>query len=148
VLAGLDAAQAAGLSVKINAVALRGENQAELPGMVAWAHARGMALTFIETMPLGDTGEDRTAFYLPLTQVRAELSAVWTLSDLTQRTPRPARYMRVEETGGVVGFITPADPQLLRGLQPGATHLHRQALSLPRAGGLRRSSGRAQGRTG
>ena len=107
VMAGLDAAQAAGLEVKINAVALKGDNAGELAGMVRWAHGRGMGLTLIETMPLGETGIDRTDQYLPMSEVRAGFEAQWTLTPIARRTAGPARYVRVEETGGVLGFITP-----------------------------------------
>ena len=107
VIAGLDAAQAAGLKIKLNVVALRGENEDELAAMVAWAHARGCSLTFIETMPLGEVGEDRMAQFLSLAEVRRELAAIWMLDELPDRTPGPSRYVRVQETGGRLGFITP-----------------------------------------
>ncbi|MBU3079237.1 GTP 3',8-cyclase MoaA [Sphingomonas quercus] len=106
VLRGIDAARAAGLRVKINTVALL-DNRAELPDLIAWAHGHGMDITLIETMPLGETGIDRTAQYLPLDQVRADLARGWTLTPLARRTGGPARYTRVEETGGSLGFITP-----------------------------------------
>ena len=109
VLAGIDAAQAAGLSVKINAVALKGEdgNEAEIPTLVDWAHGRGLDLTLIETMPLGDISGDRTDQYLPLSVVRARLMDRYTLVESTHRTGGPARYFDVRETGGRLGFITP-----------------------------------------
>jgi cyclic pyranopterin phosphate synthase len=107
VLEGIDAAQRAGLSVKINAVALKGVNEDELPVMIAWAHGRGMDLTVIEVMPLGDVGEQRLDQYLPLSMVRARLSQRFTLDDIDYRTGGPARYVRVRETGGRLGFITP-----------------------------------------
>jgi cyclic pyranopterin phosphate synthase len=107
VLAGIDAAQAAGLKVKINAVALKGVNEDELAGLVRWAHGRGMELTIIEVMPLGDIGEERLAQYLPLSIVRARLAETFTLQDIDYRTGGPARYVRVAETGGTLGFITP-----------------------------------------
>jgi cyclic pyranopterin phosphate synthase len=107
VMGGIDAAQAAGLNVKINAVALKGVNEAELPDLVAWAHGRGMEITIIEVMPLGDIGEDRLAQYLPLSIVRARLAERFTMVDVDVRTGGPARYVRVEETGGLLGFITP-----------------------------------------
>jgi cyclic pyranopterin phosphate synthase len=107
VLAGIEAAKAAGLRVKINTVALKGDNAAALPGMIQWAHANGLDITLIETMPLGEIEEDRTDQYLPLSQVRAELEAFWTLTPLSVRTAGPSRYVRVEETGGRLGFITP-----------------------------------------
>jgi cyclic pyranopterin phosphate synthase len=107
VLAGIDAAQAAGLRVKINAVALKGVNEDEFGDMVAWAHGRGMDITFIEVMPLGETGESRLDQYLPLSLVRARLAERYTLADTDERTGGPARYVRVQETGGMLGFITP-----------------------------------------
>ena len=107
VLAGIEAAQAAGLKVKVNTVALKHDNAGELAGMIAWAHGRGLDLTLIETMPLGEIEEDRTDQYLPLSQVRAGLESFWTLTPLGDRTAGPARYARIEETGGRLGFITP-----------------------------------------
>ena len=107
VMAGIDAAQAAGLRVKINTVALKADNATALPAMIEWAHGRGLDLTLIETMPLGEVEEDRTDQYLPLSQVRRELESFWSLTPLPDRTSGPARYARVEETGGKLGFITP-----------------------------------------
>ncbi|WP_354257827.1 GTP 3',8-cyclase MoaA [Bradyrhizobium sp. F1.13.3] len=107
VLAGIDAAQAAGLEVKINTVALKGINENELSDLVRWAHGRGMGLTLIEVMPLGDVGGGRLDQYLPLSLVRARLADQFTLQDIGYRTGGPARYMRVAETGGRLGFITP-----------------------------------------
>jgi len=107
VLAGIDAAQAAGLKVKINAVALKGVNEDEFPQLIEWAHGRGMDLTLIEVMPLGEIGEGRLDQYLPLSVVRARLAERFSLEDLDYRTGGPARYTRVAETGGRLGFITP-----------------------------------------
>jgi len=107
VLAGIDAAQAAGLKVKINAVALKGVNEDEFGSLIEWAHGRGMDLTLIEVMPLGDVGEGRLDQYLPLSIVRARLAERFTLADLDYRTGGPARYVSVAETGGRLGFITP-----------------------------------------
>jgi GTP 3',8-cyclase len=107
VLAGVDAAQKAGLKVKINAVALKGVNEDEIGDLVAWTHGRGMDLTLIEVMPLGETGESRVDQYLPLSLVRTRLSERYTFSDIDYRTGGPARYVRVQETGGRLGFITP-----------------------------------------
>ena len=107
VLAGIDAAQAAGLKIKINTVALKGVNEDELPHLVEWAHGRGMDLTLIEVMPLGEIGEGRLDQYLPLSLIRARLNERFTLEDLDYRTGGPARYVRVTETGGRLGFITP-----------------------------------------
>lgn len=107
VMAGIDAAQKAGLAIKINAVALKGVNDGEIASMVRWAHSRGIDMTFIEVMPLGEIEEDRTDQYLPLTEVRRKLSEEFTLQDSDYQTGGPARYVTVSETGGRVGFITP-----------------------------------------
>ena len=107
VIEGIEAAQAAGIKVKINTVALARDNRAEIPAMLAWAHGRGLELTLIETMPMGEIEGDRTDQFVSLADVRADLAAVWTLTDLPDRTGGPARYVRVEETGGRLGFITP-----------------------------------------
>ncbi|MCE7028833.1 GTP 3',8-cyclase MoaA [Jiella avicenniae] len=107
VMAGIDAAQAAGIRVKLNAVALKGFNDDEIPSMLEWAHGRGMDMTLIETMPLGEIDGDRTDQYLPLSAVRAGLSERFTLTDIPYKTGGPARYVEVEETGGRLGFITP-----------------------------------------
>ena len=107
VLKGIDAAQAAGLRVKINAVALKGVNEDELADLVAWAHGRGMDITIIEVMPLGDIGDDRLGQYLPLSIVRARLAERFSFEDVDYKTGGPARYVRAKETGGLVGFITP-----------------------------------------
>jgi GTP 3',8-cyclase len=107
VLAGIDAAQAAGLKVKINVVALKGVNDDEFPHLIEWAHGRGMDLTVIEVMPLGEIGEGRLDQYLPLSMVRARLEERFTLENVDYRTGGPARYVRVAETGGRLGFITP-----------------------------------------
>jgi GTP 3',8-cyclase len=107
VLAGIDAAQAAGLKVKINAVALKGVNEDEFPTLLQWAHGRGMELTLIEVMPLGDVGAGRLDQYLPLSIVRARLAERFTFEDIDYRSGGPARYVKVAETGGRLGFITP-----------------------------------------
>ena len=107
VLTGIDAALAAGLKIKINTVALRGVNEDEVPKLVAWAHGRGMDLTLIEVMPLGEIGQGRLEQYLPLSMVRARLAERFTLEEIDYRTGGPARYVRVAETGGTLGFITP-----------------------------------------
>jgi cyclic pyranopterin phosphate synthase len=107
VMDGLAAAREAGLEVKINTVALKSDNAADLPDMIAWAHGLGMGLTLIETMPLGEVEQDRTDQYLSLRDVRDDLERRWTLTPLARRTGGPARYVRVEETGGELGFITP-----------------------------------------
>jgi cyclic pyranopterin phosphate synthase len=107
VLEGIAAAKAAGLRVKINTVALKSDNETEIPHLIRWAHEGGMDLTLIETMPLGEVGEDRTDQFVSLAEVRRDLSSYWTLRELPETTGGPARYVRVEETGGKVGFITP-----------------------------------------
>jgi GTP 3',8-cyclase len=107
VLAGIDAAQATGLKIKINTVALKGVNEDEFPSLIEWAHGRGMDITLIEVMPLGEIGEGRLDQYLPLSIVRARLSRHFSLEDIDYRTGGPARYVRVAETGGLLGFITP-----------------------------------------
>jgi cyclic pyranopterin phosphate synthase len=107
VIAGIDAAQAAGLQIKINAVALKGVNDEEIAGLLEWAHGRGMDLTVIEVMPLGDIDESRLDQYVPLSIVRARLAEHYTLEEIDYRTGGPARYVRVKETGGRLGFITP-----------------------------------------
>jgi GTP 3',8-cyclase len=107
VLDGIAAAQAAGLAVKLNMVALKDVNEAEIPDMLEWCHGQGIDLTLIETMPLGDIDGDRTDQYLPLSLVRARLAERYTLEDIPYKTGGPARYMRVGETGGRLGLITP-----------------------------------------
>ncbi|HEX8373762.1 MAG TPA: GTP 3',8-cyclase MoaA [Geminicoccaceae bacterium] len=105
--AGLDAAQRAGLQIKINTVALKGVNEDEIDSLVEWAHGRGMDLTLIEVMPLGDIEPARIDQFLPLSIVRARLAERYTLDEIDYRTGGPARYVRVKETGGRLGFITP-----------------------------------------
>ncbi|MAI50039.1 MAG: GTP 3',8-cyclase MoaA [Rhodospirillaceae bacterium] len=108
VIGGIEAAAAAGLKIKINAVALKGVNDDEIHDMVSWCGERGFDLTFIEVMPLGEIGgKARLDQYWPLSMVRAELKKHWTLNDIDDSTGGPARYVRVGETGERVGFITP-----------------------------------------
>ncbi len=107
VLRGIEAASRAGLHVKINAVALKGENEHEIERLLRWSHGEGHDFALIETMPMGDIGGDRTDQYLPLSLVRTRLMERFTLTDIPYRTGGPARYVRVEETGGRLGFITP-----------------------------------------
>jgi cyclic pyranopterin phosphate synthase len=107
VLDGIEAACAAGLAVKINAVALKGVNEDEFVELIEWAHGLGMDLTLIEVMPLGDIGAGRLDQYLPLSMVRARLAERFTFNEIDYRTGGPARYVRVAETGGRLGFITP-----------------------------------------
>jgi cyclic pyranopterin phosphate synthase len=107
VMAGIDAAQRVGLKAKINMVALKGVNEAEIIPMITWAHGRGMDLTLIEVMPLGSVEAERIDQYLPLDKVRADIARRFRLRDLDYRSGGPARYVEIEETGGRLGFITP-----------------------------------------
>lgn len=107
VLDGITAAQDAGIRVKINTVALKRDNLAELPALIQWAHDGGMDITLIETMPMGAIEEDRTDQFVSLASVRRQLESYWTLTDLPERSSGPARYVRLAETGGRLGFITP-----------------------------------------
>jgi len=107
VLRGIAAAKAAGLKVKINAVALRDLNEDEIPFLIEWAHHQGHDMTLIEVMPLGEVDGERVDHYLPLPAVRDRLEERFTLEDLPDSTGGPARYVRVRETGGRLGFITP-----------------------------------------
>jgi cyclic pyranopterin phosphate synthase len=107
VLEGIEAAKAAGLKIKINAVALKGVNDGELDRLIGWCGEEGFDLTLIEVMPMGDIGEYRADQYWPLSMVRADLAKRWTLEDNDYQTGGPARYVTVKETGGRLGFITP-----------------------------------------
>jgi cyclic pyranopterin phosphate synthase len=107
VMAGIEAAVKAGLKVKINTVALKGQNEDEILDLMRWSHAQGFDFTLIETMPLGEVDEDRVDRYLPLSLVRARLERDVTLTPSTHRTGGPARYFDVAETGGRLGLITP-----------------------------------------
>lgn len=107
VLGGIEAARAAGLAIKINMVAMRGVNDDEIEPMMSWAHGKGMGLTLIEGMPLGEVGIDRVDSYLPLRELHDRLARRYTLTKLDKRTGGPARYVHVAETGGTLGFITP-----------------------------------------
>ncbi|HEY7766131.1 MAG TPA: GTP 3',8-cyclase MoaA [Aestuariivirgaceae bacterium] len=107
VLTGITAAREAGLDIKINMVALKGVNEDEIESMLLWCHGRGMDLTLIETMPLGEIDGDRTDQYLPLSEVKAKLQERFSLEDIPYKTGGPARYVRVKQTGGRLGFITP-----------------------------------------
>jgi hypothetical protein len=118
-------------AVKINMVALKGINEDEIETMLEWAHGRGMDLTLIETMPMGEIDGDRVDQYLPLSLVRARLAQQFTLDDIDYRTGGPARYVRVAERAAA-RLHHPADAQFLRELQPRAAHLHRHALYVPR----------------
>lgn len=107
VLDGIDAALDAGLKIKINTVALKGTNADEIPDLMRWAHSKAMDMTLIEVMPMGEIDEDRVDQYLPLTEIRDVLDVKFTLSETPYRTGGPSRYVRVKETGGLLGFITP-----------------------------------------
>jgi cyclic pyranopterin phosphate synthase len=107
VMSGIDAASRAGLKIKINTVALRDVNEAELEDILRWAHGRGFDLTLIETMPMGEVGADRVEQYLPLSLVRTRLERHFTFEEIPYRSGGPARYVQVRETGGRLGFITP-----------------------------------------
>ena len=107
VLAGIDAAQRAGLRVKINCVALKGGNEGEFLPLVEWAHGRGLDISFIEAMPLGEDAAHNIESFLPLDRVKAELARKWTLTESAFASGGPARYVDIAETGGRVGFITP-----------------------------------------
>src|ERR1700732_1488932 len=104
VLAGIEAARSAGLAVKVNGGGLEGLHEGEVPSLMEWAHGKGMALTLIEVMPMGDIGEGRIDQYVPLSLLRARLAKQYTLTDLDEDTGGPARYVRVDETGGKLGF--------------------------------------------
>ncbi|SFR42441.1 cyclic pyranopterin monophosphate synthase subunit MoaA [Yoonia tamlensis] len=108
VLRGIDAAQNAGLRVKINTVALKGFNEDELFTLTDWCASRDVDLTFIEVMPMGDIGnEDRFGQYWSLKDLRAQLATRGDITDLPEKTGGPARYVRLESTGQKIGFITP-----------------------------------------
>ncbi|MPQ93722.1 MULTISPECIES: GTP 3',8-cyclase MoaA [unclassified Thioclava] len=108
VLKGLEAAKRAGLKVKINTVALKGFNEDELFTLIDWCAAEGFDLTFIEVMPMGEMGDDlRLDQYWPLSDVRKAMAERFTLTDLAESTGGPARYVRLEESGQKIGFITP-----------------------------------------
>lgn len=106
-LDGIRAAREAGLAVRINTVAMAGVNEDEFDTLIAWCGEIGADLCLIETMPMGETGEDRTDHYLPLSTVRRRLEQNWTLQPLAYRTGGPARYARIGQTGQRIGFITP-----------------------------------------
>lgn len=105
---GIEAADSAGLKLKLNVVALRGTNDEELPDIVKWASGKGYDITIIEVMPMGDIGsENRINQYLPLSMVRSNLSKYFTLRDIDYKTGGPARYVEIMATGTKIGFITP-----------------------------------------
>ncbi len=120
VQAGIDAARAAGLAVKINAVALKNFNEDEIPSLIDWAHGLGMALTLIEVMPMGEIGEGRIDQYVPLSLLRARLAERYTMTDLDVSTGGPARYVRIAETGGTPRIHYTDDAQFLRSRATGS----------------------------
>ena len=107
VLGGIEAAQAAGIRVKLNVVALEQDNRRELPDIITFAHGRGLDVALIETMPLGDEIAGREAQFVSLGDVLADLRAFWAIDAVTDVTGGPARYYRIAETGGRLGLITP-----------------------------------------
>ncbi|WP_114010285.1 GTP 3',8-cyclase MoaA [Cohaesibacter intestini] len=107
VMDGIEAALAAGIKLKLNAVALRGVNDDEYDEMIRFCHQRGMDVTFIETMPMGEIDHERLDMYLPLSELKRDLAQSWTLEPSAHKTGGPASYVTVKETGGRVGFITP-----------------------------------------
>ncbi|PHQ68040.1 MAG: GTP 3',8-cyclase MoaA [Robiginitomaculum sp.] len=115
VLEGIDAGIAAGLKLKINTVVLKNDNAEDIPDMVAWAHERGMDMTLIEVMPMGDTGEDRFDQFIPLSEIRDNLERKWALRDTAEATGGPARYVQIAETGGRLGFISPLSKNFCAG---------------------------------
>jgi cyclic pyranopterin phosphate synthase len=115
VMKGIEAAQAAGIFIKINTVALKHINADEIENIIAWAHAGAMDISLIEIMPMGDIDQDRLDQYLPLSSVRERLEKKWALTPLTFRTGGPSRYVRIEETGGRLGFITPLTQNFCEG---------------------------------
>ena len=135
VMRGIDAADRAGLKIKINRVALRDVNEDEIAELIEWSHGRGFDLTLIETMPIGEIDGDRTDQYLPLSLVRARLNQRFTLQDIDYRSGGPARYVHVRETGGRLGFITPLTHNFCEFVQSGAGHLHWDAVHVSWPGG-------------
>lgn len=146
VLEGIAAARAAGLTVKINTVALKGINETEIPALVEWAHGQGMDLTLIEVMPLGEVEADRFDHYLPLDAVRADLDRRFTLRPSLHRTGGPARYFEVEDTGGRIGFITPLTGNFCEGCN--RVRVTATGQLYPCLGGLERVDLRAALRSG
>jgi len=115
VLEGIDAGLEAGLKLKINTVALKNDNADEIPAMIEWAHERGMDMTLIEVMPMGDISANRTDQYIPLTEIRETLEQKWALHNTTETTGGPSRYVHINETGGRLGFISPLSQNFCAG---------------------------------
>lgn len=107
VLDGIATAQEIGLKIKLNTVALKNDNADQIPDMIAWAHKRDIGISLIEIMPLGDTGKDRNDQFIPLSAIKDKMAERWKLTDTSVNTGGPSRYTRLEETGGLVGFISP-----------------------------------------
>ena len=143
VLEGVKAARDAGLKVKINTVALKDLNEAEIPDIMCWAHDHGMDMTVIETMPMGEIDEDRTDRYLPLSKLRASLEEHYSLVDIPYKTAWPGPLCQRGRNGRPTGLHYTVDPQFLRELQSGAPYMHRNALHVPRSercGGFARTA--------
>ena len=115
VMDGLAAAVDAGLAVKINTVALKGINDRVMDDLIGWCGERGFDMTLIETMPMGEIEDDRTDYYLPLVDLKADLARRWSLTDIPETTGGPARYVRIGETGRKLGFITPMSHNFCEG---------------------------------
>ena len=149
VMEGIEAARKSGLRVKINTVALKGFNEEELFPLIDWCAGEGHDLTFIEVMPMGEMGEEmRLDQYWPLKDLRARLAERFTLTDLAERTGGPARYVRVEETGQKIGFITPLTHNFCESCNRVRVTCTGGAVHVPRARGQCRSQGAASGRFG
>ncbi len=143
VLEGIAAAKAAGLKVKINTVALKGLNEAEIPRLIRWAHGEGHDMTLIEVMPLGEVDGERVDHYLPLSSVRDHLERHFTLTDIADKTGGPARYVQHRRNWRQVRLYHPAHQQFLRQLQPHTRDRDGAVVCLPRRGGEGRSAQRA-----
>ena len=115
VLDGIAAAQSHGLKIKLNVVALKNDNAAEIPSLIEWAHRRDIDVTLIEAMPLGEIEADRFDQYIPLSVIRADLEKQFTLTADSYRTGGPSQYWRIAETGGRIGFITPLSNNFCEG---------------------------------
>ncbi len=107
VLSGIHSALEAGIKVKINTVALKNDNASEIKNIIEWAHGLGMDISLIEVMPMGDTGYDRIEQYIPLSEIKSALDQFWTLENIDYNTGGPSRYVKIGETGGRLGFISP-----------------------------------------
>lgn len=106
VLKGIDAARDAGLTIKLNVVAQKGYIESDAEALVQFAQDRHLDITFIETMPLGEVRNNCADHYLPLDELRRLIERRWTLIDTDESSGGPARYARVANTSGRIGFIT------------------------------------------